>query len=258
MTLIEKVDYLNLEEVERKKVINLFLQDLYLISEKELEERVSFLKSKGVAITKAGELKVLTISLEELSKKFSILDEIHETDIYKQGPTLLCRNVIDIYKKIMFCIQAGKSYKREDGTYESFLFSEMAWKNEFNKEVEKNEGDLGYFESVLDVASINESTTEEKILEEPIIDNKPSEDKELYTIPIIESDSMVQDDFKDIDEKTTNFAALREDLKTQLAQLDLQRTEQQSGEMNFDDNVINFMDIQPDVYDDVRRGGRAA
>ena len=115
MELIEKLSLLNLNEKEEKKAKEKFMATLSLVSENELRERLDFLKSKNVEITKAKEIKVLAIPVEELSKKFSILDEIHETDLYISEPSTLSLNVIDIYKKIKYCIQNNIEYKWEVG-----------------------------------------------------------------------------------------------------------------------------------------------
>lgn len=115
MTLIEKLSLLNLDKKEEIKARQKFLATFSLITEDELKERLEFLRSKNVLITKAKEIKVLAIPVEELAKKFSILDEIHETELYVSEPSTLSLNVIDIYKKIKYCIQNNIEYKWEVG-----------------------------------------------------------------------------------------------------------------------------------------------
>ncbi len=114
MTLVEKLDLLNLPEGEREKVIQKFFASLANVSDNELTERLEFLHDKNVDINKAKDVKVLCIPKDELMKKFSILDEIKESDIYRDDPSVLTLNVIDIYKRIKYCIANNIEYKWED------------------------------------------------------------------------------------------------------------------------------------------------
>lgn len=149
MSIADKVNLLMLGEDEKKKVLEKFLTTLALVDENELIKRMDFLKKKGIFITKAREIKVLANPVEELSKKFSILEELGETDIYRQDVTMINKNVIDVYRRIKYCIQIGLPYKKEDGSYEPFLFSDIEWqkkiegkkqvKQETPKEVEKSD-----------------------------------------------------------------------------------------------------------------------
>lgn len=149
MSIADKVNLLMLGEDEKKKVLEKFLPTLALVDENELIKRMDFLKKKGIFIIKAREVKVLANPAEELSKKFSILEELGETDIYRQDVTMINKNVIDVYRRIKYCIQIGLPYKKEDGSYEPFLFSDIEWqkkiegkkqvKQETPKEVEKSD-----------------------------------------------------------------------------------------------------------------------
>ena len=115
MEIIDKLSLLNLSEKEQKKAKEKFMATLSLVSEEEIRDILNLLSSKGIYITKANEIKILANSKEEILKKFSILEEIHEEDIYKEDPLRINKNVIDIYKKIKYCIQNGIAYKWEVG-----------------------------------------------------------------------------------------------------------------------------------------------
>lgn len=130
----EKLALLNLSNEERKKVEDKFLATLSLVSIEELKNVLGLLQENGIYITKAREIKVLGNTKEEISKKFSILNELGEISLYKQDPTKINFNVIDVYKKVKYCKQVGISYKKEDGTYEDFLFNEMLWQQKVNME----------------------------------------------------------------------------------------------------------------------------
>ncbi len=240
MALKEKLKMFHFSDEENKKATEKFLVALSLVSEDDIKE-IATLKSKGIEITHARDIKVLTISKEELAKKISILEEIGEVAIYSQDPSLLCRNVIDIYKKIKYCRQIGKPYKKEDGTYEAFLFNESAWQKAFNNVDE------------LDVNAANNKIEEDIVTIEPETDTLSSMDSLESAISdsissINNSNYMDIDDFKSTNSnsvsqeaKTTDFATVRQELQKQLADLDaLKNTEY--------DDVISFADIGPESY----------
>lgn len=267
MALKSKLDLLNLSEEERIKVQTRFMATLPLVDEKELREELEFLESKGVKITKAREVKVLAEPVANLVKKFSILGEIHEEDLYVQDPSQIVKNAIDIYKKIQYCKQVGKVYKNEEGKYSNFLFSEKSWNNEINKENEFNqdisletEEDIVTLEPVVDnvinfqdyiskehdiaedvVESDFEKTIQfENISAEPIIDDsidKQLEDTKHIDINVYKS---ATEDMKKIEEKTTDFSTVRKELESQLAELDNLK--------NFSMGEISFSDLEPESY----------
>jgi len=243
MNILEKLDLLNLDEKERTKVADKFLVTLSLVTIEELKERIAYLNKEGVVITKAKDLKVLTISVEELAKKFSILNEIHESDIYKKCPTTLNYNVIDIYKKIQYCKQMGIEYK-DESQYQQFLIKESLWQEIASKEVKEEIIVDKVEEPVIEI----EETKIEDSISKPVI--------ELVTEPIVESvaeeislidDSKYMDikdyknasnDLEELEAKTTNFDTVKKELEFELAKL----------ESSNDDYEISFNDFEPENF----------
>ena len=175
MTIIDKIALLNLGEKEEKKAKEKFMAALSLISEEELRERLEFLEGKDVRITKAKDIKVLVIPTEELAKKFSILDEIHETDLYVSVPSALLLNVIDVYKKLKYCIQNGIKYKDGldyDKDFIDSLRNEEKWKEFLGKREKENatvgplldeeDASLGYEPNSVDDARETDNALENK------------------------------------------------------------------------------------------------
>ena len=109
MALKAKLDLLSLSDEEKSKASGKFLATLALVTEEELTDNLAYLSSQGVQIRNAREIKVLADTKAVMAKKFSILGEIHEEGIYREDPTLITRNAIDIYKKIQYCTQNGIS-----------------------------------------------------------------------------------------------------------------------------------------------------
>lgn len=236
MALNEKLDLLNFSDEEKAKAKEKFLATLALVSEEEIIEVRDYLKNPGVVITKARELKVLANPKKEIVQKLSILSEIHEENIYKQDPTKLNMNAIDIYKRIQWCKQNGVTYMKDDGTYESFLFSESAWQKKFNKELV----------NITELETIK--PTEDIVTVEPVIDPiiniadsiEPVSSNLTDHIDIREY-MKANDDIVELEAKTTNFAEIRKELEGQLAELDGLKN------MSFGDE-ISFNDLEPETY----------
>ncbi len=215
----DKLALFDFNDKERKNAIEKFLIDLVVVPYEEMKDIVSFLKSKGVSINKARELKIVCNGYSEILKKFSIIESINEIEIYREDPSRINLNALDIFKKIKYCIQVDRSYKKEDGSYEKFLFSEAEWQKTFNKTSE--------------TVALSSNDLPESVL---------SEDDLVTVSPSSSSD----DEVKIIDEDITQpFAKIREDLeglRSELASLSDYENPEYSDE-------ISFSDITPDVYD---------
>lgn len=204
----EKLDLLNLPEEERKKSYK-FLATLALVTVEELKEILSFLAENGIYITKAREIKVLANTKEEILKKFNILNELGEIVIYKQDPTKINFNVIDVYKKIQYCKQIGKSYKKEDGTYEQFLFDEALWQQVSSKTEEAivTETFTPVEEEIATLDPKVAPSSFEKEVEEPIVVDEKHQDIQEYMAEEAAKEDKIA--------KTTTFDIIHDELETQ-------------------------------------------
>lgn len=218
MALDSKLKLLNLNDKERKKAEEKFIATLALVSEEDLNKELEFMKNHGVTINKASDIKVLAVPVEEMMKNFSILDEIHETDVYRFAPVALSYNVIDIYKRIKYCIQNSityKSYQDGETKYEPAILKESLWRKEIlNK---KNN----------EVESMYENAQESsKDIEEKVNDNE----------------------FLDVDDdaKTTSFEAIKNDIST------YDDTFQKVEDTNFD-NLFDTLDINTDSLEETQK-----
>lgn len=130
----QKLDLLNLSEKERNIAIEKFLVTLSVIDYDNLKAIVDLLQSKGMSITKAREIKVGCNDYSEIVKRFDIMESINEAAVYREDIMRLNINAIDIFKKIKYCMQVNRPYKKEDGSYEPFLFNEVEWQKAFNRD----------------------------------------------------------------------------------------------------------------------------
>lgn len=236
MAIVEKLKVLHLNDDELAKAKEKFLATLALVSDQDFQDTISYLEAQGVTITRAREIKVGANSKNEVAKKFDVLREVKATDIYVQDPSLLNRNVIDIYKRIKYCIQTGRDYKRADGTYEPFLFSEAAWQKEFNRE-----------STMINEVSTARPLEESFVTVEPVVDGialtetEPLNHNSIIDTDHIDIQEFMAQDTSELDAKTTNFAAIREELEEQLAALDALKA------ANVDE-TISFNDLEPESY----------
>lgn len=253
MTLSDRLSYLNLPDEESKKAISKFLVGLGMLEYAEFIEVINRLRQHKIEITKAKDIKVIANGLENIEKKINILDEIHEVDIYRQDPSRLnCNEVLKLYQRIQICKQTGIQYKKDDGTYELFLFNEYEWKKMMSS---RNEGitptpeftpvqeDIVTLEPVVEVEPII-TPVDEMVAIEPEVSPVLDTDH----IDIQDYMASQSDDIEEIQAKTTNFAAVREELegfRDQLAELD-----ELKSQIDFGDE-ISFADLEPESF-----GGR--
>ena len=263
MLITEKLDMLDLNEEEKVKAIEKFSATFGILTDEEYKEAVEYLKSQGILITKAKNVKVISNCRENIVKKINIIGDIHETDIYRQDPSKLSYNEdLKLYQRIQRCKQTGIQYKKEDGTYEKFLFDEKEWQQVNSKEKEPIiapptfttvEPEIQALEpndnKIVDMQDFMVEDNEIKGLEPDNIDFKFEEVAEVQ--PPIDADNKYIDikdymaadnDMEDLEAKTTNFATIRKELEGQLAELDALRNDPDFGD------EISFADLEPESY----------
>ena len=197
----EKLAMLNLPQEELKKV-DKFLATLALVTIEELKDILAFLTENGVYLSKVREIKILANTKEELIKKFNIIKELGEISIYKQDPTRINYNVIDVYKKVQYCKQIGKAYKKEDGIYESFLFDESLWQQVANKNEEITPAFTPVEEDIV-------------TLEPEIAPLEFREESELEDNHIDIQEYMATERIKEDEAKETTFDIIQDELEAQ-------------------------------------------
>ncbi len=223
-TLKEKIDLLNLSEDERKKLEEKFAASLAYVNIDEMKAVVDVLDKKGEKVTKARDVKILTIPASKIEKNYEFIEEAHEPGIYSGNIHLLFCPVVDVFKRINFCRQYNIKYKNDDGTYKDFLFKESLFQKEVNG-----------------IAPTMDSSIEN---EDEKINDTTHQDIQDYM--------QAEADLDDIESQTTTFAQIKQDLEAQLAELDALRSQSEYE----DDNVYRFNDIEQETYNVGR--GRAA
>lgn len=133
MTLIEKLNaFEDLDEKQKNIAISKYLNTINLCGD-DIKEIIAYLKSKGVNITKAKEIKIGTIALEEIKTKVDNLESIEARDLIVEHPLVLTANdkCLAIRRRIMTCRQENIPYKDENG-YLPLIWSDKAWNSVAN------------------------------------------------------------------------------------------------------------------------------
>lgn len=275
MTLKEKLDLFNLSEKERRIAEEKFLASLNYATSEEIIANLGFLRSKGIEVTRAREIKVVTNSIDKLEKNVDFVGNVHELPAYKEDPNRINGNGLDIFKRVKYCSSNNITYKNADGTYKKFLFDETL----FQAEISKMGNDLSF--RVTPIAREPEIVTLEpnikpndaivEKLEQNIEENAETRVQSninagVEPTPVNTMDTQVAtnnsavdlgeylsatNDMEDLEAKTTDFATIRKELEGQLAELDNYR-QSELGD-------ISFNDIEPENINVGRgRGGIVA
>ncbi len=247
-TLKEKFELLSgLSDEEKTKLKEKFIATLEYVSVDQIKEVMDILE-KIVGknpITKAKEVKVLTIPVADIEKSVSFMREAGEPNIYSENIIWLGYPVVDLYKRINYCRQYNIQYKNEDGTYKEFLFKEGMFQREVNGLAP------AMTDPVEEMTPLEENDTINVTVPEVEIENNPT-DNEVKEPQDVNDYMQAEADLNDIESQTTTFAQIKQDLEAQLAELDALRS--QSDYDN--DNVYRFNDIEQETYNVGR--GRAA
>ncbi len=242
MTLREKLDLFELPEEEVKKAESgKFLAALEYVTAEEIKTVLAFLRSKGLSIEKAKELKVATNDLSKLKTNVNFVEDVHEMALFNEDANRLSGNGLDIFKRINYCKKNNIEYKNADGQYEKFLFDESL----FQKVVTRGNVSPS-------VESMNFVPEDDLITLEPVGIDNYDDDKTVEVSPmVVDEFRSASQDLENIEAKTTDFATVRRELENQLAELDSYR----NSNNDFADE-ISFNDIEPESYGMGR--GRAA
>ena len=258
MTLSDRLSYLNLSDEESQKAISKFLATLGMLEYAEFIEVINRLNHYKIEITRAKDIKVIANGLDNIEKKINILDGIHEVDVYRQDPSRLnCNEVLKLYQRIQKCKQSGIKYKREDGTYENFLFDERLWQQQLKGKIEEVIAPPTFKLSEEDMVTLEPDNTPLNIPEEPVVPvvdevymniedyvaQPEIEEPEAHTTTFeVVSDGIVAQNLEDSISKLANDKKTLENFQQQLSELDTLKNQSDFGE------EISFDDLEPDSF----------
>jgi hypothetical protein len=180
MTLEEKLGKIGLSEIERERAIRLFAPALSMLDDSFVEV-LSFLKEIGIEIKYARDIKLLTVPMNEIQKKYNLLKDISEIELLQKEPKTIAMNVISIIKRIQYCIQNNIEYK-VDGKYADFILNEGLF-NEMVAQKKNIAPEPLSMSATIDSDPNNELTS---ILKEKDNLAKLREELEKFSMPILD------------------------------------------------------------------------
>ncbi len=114
-----------------KDTIYKFLPTIKIAYEAYADKSLEVLNKYGINLKKSSQLIVLTMDPKALTQTLELASKMGFIEAYKENPKRLTRLVTNVIKRISKCDAAHIPYKKQDGSYEDFLFSEIA----FNKKL---------------------------------------------------------------------------------------------------------------------------
>ena len=126
--IVNKISVLNLpKEVYPNipKFYASFSDDLVTLE--ELKEKMGYLTSKGIAITKPSQVKVFSLPLDFIKSQVEQAEKLGLLDMFISDPTRITST--ELFKRLSYVMSLNETLKDEKGKYSKILFN----KKEFDR-----------------------------------------------------------------------------------------------------------------------------
>lgn len=126
--IVNKISVLNLpKEVYPNipKFYASFSDDLVTLE--ELKEKMGYLTSKGIAITKPSQVKVFSLPLDFIKSQVEQAEKLGLLDMFISDPTRISST--ELFKRLSYVMSLNETLKDEKGKYSKILFN----KKEFDR-----------------------------------------------------------------------------------------------------------------------------
>lgn len=126
--IVNKISVLNLpKEVYPNipKFYASFSDDLVTL--KELKEKMGYLTSKGIAITKPSQVKVFSLPLDFIKSQVEQAEKLGLLDMFISDPTRISST--ELFQRLSYVMSLNETLKDEKGKYSKILFN----KKEFDR-----------------------------------------------------------------------------------------------------------------------------
>ena len=132
-----------------------------LISLDELKEKLNYLNSKGISITKPSQVKIFALPFEFIKEQVEQAERLGLLDIFKGDPIRITSK--EIFKRYGYFMSLGEHLKDEKGKYNKVLFNKKEFDRRYGNE---------YLSSSKEVVISEEEPVEKNINDDKTIDNK--------------------------------------------------------------------------------------
>ena len=210
--IVNKISVLNLpKEVYPNipKFYASFSDDLVTLE--ELKEKMGYLTSKGIAVTKPSQVKVFSLPLDFIKSQVEQAEKLGLLDMFISDPTRISST--ELFQRLSYVMSLNETLKDEKGKYSKILFNKKEFDRRYgvdyltkekdndvkiettnnNEENVVKEGTISQTNTSLDdlsseVEKAMNTITAEPIVENPVKDVEPIETHvEVVSEPINES-----------------------------------------------------------------------
>ena len=98
-----------------------------LVTLEELKEKVGYLTSKGIAITKPSQVKIFSLPLDFIKNQVEQAEKLGLLDMFISDPTRISST--ELFKRLSYVMSLNETLKDEKGKYSKILFN----KKEFDR-----------------------------------------------------------------------------------------------------------------------------
>ena len=201
--IVNKISVLNLPK-EVYPNIPKFYASFYddLVTLEELKEKMGYLTSKGIAITKPSQVKVFSLPLDFIKSQVEQAEKLGLLDMFISDPTRISST--ELFQRLSYVMSLNETLKDEKGKYSKILFNKKEFDRRYGVDYLTKEKDndvkietISQTNTSLDdlsseVEKAMNTITAEPIVENPVKDVEPIETHvEVVSEPI--NDSPVQE-----------------------------------------------------------------
>lgn len=211
--IVNKINALNLpKEVYPNipKFYASFSDDIVTLE--EIKEKMDYLTSKGIAITKPSQVKMLSLPLDFIKSQVEQAEKLGLLDMFIGDPTRITST--ELFQRLGYILSLNESLKDEKGKYSKILFNKKEFDRRYgvgylNVKPEKEIIDNGKAEKII-TNNIEENISKE----EPIVAETNSDDdlsievEKAMNAPVVEP--VVESPVKDIEPVETQVEAVVE------------------------------------------------
>ena len=205
--IVNKISVLNLpKEVYPNipKFYASFSDDLVTLE--ELKEKMGYLTSKGIAITKPSQVKVFSLPLDFIKSQVEQAEKLGLLDMFISDPTRISST--ELFKRLSYVMSLNETLKDEKGKYSKILFNKKEFDRRYGVDYLTKEKDN-------DVKIETTNNNEENVVKEETIsqtntslDDLSSEvEKAMNTIT---AEPIVENPVKDIEPIGTHVEVVSE------------------------------------------------
>ena len=110
-----------------------------LVTLEELKEKMGYLTSKGIAITKPSQVKIFSLPLDFIKSQVEQAEKLGLLDMFVSDPTRISST--ELFKRLSYVMSLNETLKDEKGKYSKILFNKKEFDRRYGVEYLTKEKD---------------------------------------------------------------------------------------------------------------------